>query len=297
MANLQEGAGGAQRQSNRRGLARFCRAPRFDCLGGTELCCRIIGKHLEVCRTHNSHHSSSYAYCAVRHECIQTAVLLAVHFFVPLDLAQADDARSAHAGLDVTDVTIEGHAQDIKLRLYRLTEQKRTASTALFSRRRLCAARWTTPTSPRALFRGALTGAGRLGRLLACAAISVSHGAGRRTPRRVVGADPCTRRSLAATPNISASRDMTRAVQIANCLAKPSSRVTAATYGSRRRRCSARCSIRVSRALATNSGLAPILLPRSAPPAIARTCRKPRSACIRMPRRSSRCASRACPPR
>jgi acetyl esterase len=41
--------------------------------------------------------------------------------FVPLDLAQADDARSAHAGLDVTDVTIEGHAQDIKLRLYRLT--------------------------------------------------------------------------------------------------------------------------------------------------------------------------------
>ncbi|WP_429285934.1 alpha/beta hydrolase [Paraburkholderia sp. GAS206C] len=41
--------------------------------------------------------------------------------FVPLDLAQADDVGSAHAALDVTDVTIEGHAQDIKLRLYRLT--------------------------------------------------------------------------------------------------------------------------------------------------------------------------------
>jgi acetyl esterase/lipase len=39
--------------------------------------------------------------------------------FMPSDVAQAADVSSARAALDVTDVTIEGHAQDITLRLYR----------------------------------------------------------------------------------------------------------------------------------------------------------------------------------
>jgi acetyl esterase len=39
--------------------------------------------------------------------------------FVPAGVARAADAPSARAALDVTDVTIEGHAQDITLRLYR----------------------------------------------------------------------------------------------------------------------------------------------------------------------------------
>jgi acetyl esterase len=39
--------------------------------------------------------------------------------FVPSDVVQVADVPSARAALDVTDVTIEGHAQDITLRLYR----------------------------------------------------------------------------------------------------------------------------------------------------------------------------------
>ncbi|MFP3244511.1 MAG: alpha/beta hydrolase, partial [Paraburkholderia sp.] len=38
---------------------------------------------------------------------------------MPSGAAEVTDAPSARTALDVTDVTIEGHAQDITLRLYR----------------------------------------------------------------------------------------------------------------------------------------------------------------------------------
>src|ERR1700761_7763713 len=78
MANLQEGAGGAQRQSNRHGLARFRRAPN-SIVWAYRI---VLPDYRHLFRSLPNPQFAPfqfYAYCAVRHECIQTAVLLAVH--------------------------------------------------------------------------------------------------------------------------------------------------------------------------------------------------------------------------
>jgi hypothetical protein len=91
--------------------------------------------------------------------------------FVPTG---SEPAEADSTALEVTDVQIEGHAQDITLRLYRQAKKNRIAGTALFPRWWIYEGIDRTGRLRLALFRRTLTGSRRVGGLLARAAVSVS---------------------------------------------------------------------------------------------------------------------------
>ncbi len=109
--------------------------------------------------------------------------------FVP---AGSGPAQADSTALDVTDVQIEGHAQDITLRLYRQAQKTALPVLLYFHGGGFTKGSIDQADYRRALFRRTLTGSRRLGRLLAGAAVSVSGGARRRTSRGAVGADKST---------------------------------------------------------------------------------------------------------
>jgi carboxylesterase type B len=192
--------------------------------------------------------------------------------------------------LDITDVQIEGHAQDITLRLYR--QARKTALPVLLY---FHGGGFTKGSIEQADF-----AARYFAEHLPALVVSVGYSLAPQFPFPAAPED-AHRAALWVQTRARAFGGNSRKVgvaghdaggQLANCLA-----FIVATCRLRRRRCSGRCSTRASRVWATNSVWAPTSRQKSARRVIARICRKRRSACTRMRRRSNRRGSRGCRPR